>query len=265
MIHHQKYVKELLKKYDFESAKVNHTPMGPATRLDEDPNGKSVNQTNYTGMIGSLLYLTASRPDISFSVGLCARFRSNPKESHMTAVKRILRYLRGTNNLCLFYPRAGAFDSKGFADADYAGDLVNKKSTSDMVQFLGFCMVSWSSKKQNIVALSTVEAEYIAAAACCSQLLWIKQQLRDFGIIYDCVPIYCYNTSAICISKDPVYHTRVKHIHIRHHFLKDNVEKGLIKVDFYETENQIDDILTNPLNREKHEKMRMELRMLKLR
>ena len=216
-------------------------------------------------MIGSLFYLTTSRPDISFSVGLCARFQSNPKESHLTAVKRILRYLKGTDDLCLYYPRSGSFELRGYADADYAGDLVNRKSTSGMVQFLGPCMVSWGSKKQNTVALSTAEAEYVAAAACCSQILWIKQQLRDFGIIYDCVPIYCDNTSAICISKDPVHHSRVKHIHIRHHFLKDNVEKGLIKLDFCQTDHQIADILTKPLNREKHEKMRMELGMIKLR
>ena len=264
MIHQQKYINELLKKYNMENAKTNHTPMGTATRLDDDPQGTSVDQTTYRGMIGSLLYLTASRPDISFSVGLCARFQSNPKESHLTAVKRILRYLKGTDNLCLFYPRSDDFMLRGFTDADYAGDLVNRKSTSGMVQFIGSCLVSWGSKKQNTVALSTAEAEYVAAAACCSQVLWIKQQLRDFGIKFNCITIYCDNTSAICISKDPVHHSRVKHIHIRHHFLKDNVEKGLIKLDFCQTDNQIADILTKPLNRERHEKMRMELGMIKL-
>src|SRR6185312_13656368 len=151
-----------------------------------------------------------SRPDIAFSVGLCARFQSIPKESHHTAVKRILRYLKGTDHLCLFYPRSDTFDLKGFADADYAGDLVNRKSTSGMIQFLGPCLVSWGSKKQNTVALSTTEAEYVAAAACCSQVLWIKQQLRDYGMQYDCIPIYCDNTSAICISIDLVHHSRVK-------------------------------------------------------
>ena len=216
--------------------------MGTGTRLDEDPHGKSVNEKQYKGMIGSLLYLTASRPDISFSVGLCARFQSNPKESHLTAVKRILRYLKGTDDLCLFYPHSDIFDLVSYSDADYAGDLVNQKSTSGMVQFLGTSLVSWGSKKQNTIAWSTAEAEYVAAAACCSQVLWIKQQVRDFGIKFKSVPIYCDNTSAICISKDPVHHSRVKHIHIRHHFLKDNVEKGLVKVEFCPTENQIDDI-----------------------
>ena len=136
---------------------------------------------------------------------------------------------------------------------------MNRKSTSGTVQFLGSCLVSWASKKQNTVALSTAEAEYVAAAACCSQVLWIKQQLRDYGMKFDCISIYCDNTSAISISKDPVHHSRVKHIHVRHHFLKDYVEKGLIKLDFCETENQIADILTKPLTREKHERMRMEL------
>ncbi|XP_056695777.1 uncharacterized protein [Spinacia oleracea] len=138
MIHQQKYIKDLIKKYGMESAKSNHTPMGTTTRLDEDQEGKSVDQTRYRGMIGSLLYLTASRPDIAFSLGVCARFQSNPKESHLTAVKRILRYLKGTDDLCLWYPNYDHFDLKGYTDADYAGDLVNRKSTSGMVQFLGF-------------------------------------------------------------------------------------------------------------------------------
>jgi hypothetical protein len=184
MIHQQKYIKELIKKYKLENAKTNNTPMGIATRLDEDPSGTCIDQSMYRGMIGSLLYLTTSRPDISFSVGLCARFQANPKESHLTAVKRILRYLKGTDDLSLFYPRSDSFDLNSFTDADYAGDLVNRKSTSGMVQFLGPCLVSWGSKKQNTVALSTAEAEYVAAAACCSQVLWIKQQVRDFGIIF---------------------------------------------------------------------------------
>ncbi|XP_021732729.1 uncharacterized protein LOC110699548 [Chenopodium quinoa] len=171
MIHQQKYFKELLKKYNRENTKTNHTPMGTATRLDEDPQGKSVDQTTYRGMIGSLLYLTASRPDIAFSIGLCARFQSNPKESHLTVVKRILIYLKGTDDMCLFYPRSDDFMLRRFTDADYAGDLVNRKSTSSMVQFLGYCLVSWGTKKQNTVALSTAEAEYVAAAACFSQVL----------------------------------------------------------------------------------------------
>jgi len=216
-------------------------------------------------MIGSLLYLTASRPDIAFSVGLCARFQANPKESHLTAVKIILRYLKGTDDLGLYYPRSDTFELKGYADADYAGDLVNRKITSGMAQFLSHSLVSWSTKKQNTFALSTAEAEYVAAAACCSQMLWIKQQLSDYGINFECVPIYCDNTSAISISKDPVHHSRVKHIHIRHHFLRENVEKGLIKLEFCQTDYQIADILTKPLQRDRYEKLRLELGLIKIK
>ena len=148
-------------------------------------------------MIGSLLYLTANRPDIVFSVGLCARFQSFPKESHLKAIQRILRYLKGTINLVLWYPTGDSFDLKGFADADYAGHMVDRKRTSGMAHILGPCLISWATRKQNSVALSTAEAEYVAAASCCAQLLWIKQQLKDFGIETGCIPILCDNTSAI--------------------------------------------------------------------
>lgn len=170
-IHQQKYMKELLKKYELQDAKESDTPMATTTRLDKDPSGVDVGDTKFRGMIGSLLYLTVSRPDIVFSVGMCARFQSKPKESHLKAVKRILRYLKGTLNLVLWYPAGSSFDLIGYADADYAGYLVDKKSTSGMEHFLGPCLISWATRKQNSVALSTAEAKYIAAASCCAQLL----------------------------------------------------------------------------------------------
>ncbi|XP_070018291.1 secreted RxLR effector protein 161-like [Nicotiana sylvestris] len=137
-----------------EESKEIDTPIATATKLDIDEPGSSVDQKLYRGMIGSLLYLTASRPDIVFSVGLCAHFKANPKESHLTA-----------------YPKDSNFDLVGYVDADYAGFLVDRKSTSGMAHFLGSCLVSWATKKQNSVALSTAEAEYIVVASCCAQLL----------------------------------------------------------------------------------------------
>ena len=118
--------------------------------------------------------------------------------------------MKGTNDVSLFYQKSDVYDLKGYSDADYTWDLINRKSTSNMVQFLGSCLVSWHSKKQNTVALSTAETEYVATAVCCSQMLWIKLHLRDFGIKFYYVPIYCDDISAICISKDPVHHSRVK-------------------------------------------------------
>ncbi|XP_070015305.1 secreted RxLR effector protein 161-like [Nicotiana sylvestris] len=195
------------------------------TKLDIDEPGSSVDQKLYRGMIGSFLYLTASRPDIIFSVGLCARFQENPKESHLTVVKIILRYLKGTTDLCLWYPKSSNFNLVGYADVDFVGFLVYRKSTSGMTHFLGSCLVSWSTKKQNSVALSTAKAEYVVVASCCAQLLWNKQQLMDFGIEVVCIPIFCDNTSAINMTKNSVHHKRTNHLDVRHYFLRDNYEK----------------------------------------
>ncbi|CAM8951713.1 unnamed protein product [Rhodiola kirilowii] len=198
-IHQQKYVNEILKKFGMESAKMCATPMSPNDTLAKDETSPWVDPTLYRGMIGSLLHLTTSRPDILFSVCLCARFQADPRETHVKVVKRILRYLKGTDDLCLFYP-------------DYAGCKTDRKSTSGMAQYLGSCLISWASKKQSSIALSTAEAEYIAAAACCAQLLWIRQQLSDYGVITNCAKILCDNTSAINISKNPVQFSRTKHL-----------------------------------------------------
>jgi len=146
MIHQQKYVKELIKRFGMESAKPIDTPISPSTRLVEDDGGPSVEEKLYRGMIGSLLYLTASRPDIVFNVGLSARFQSNPKETHLKAVKWILRYLKHNPDLALWYPRGCKFDLIGYADADYAGFLVDRKNTSGMTHFLGPCLVSWQPR-----------------------------------------------------------------------------------------------------------------------
>ncbi|CAM8930749.1 unnamed protein product [Rhodiola kirilowii] len=200
-IHHQKYVREILKKFGMDSAKTCATPMSPNDSLAKDESSPHVDPTLYRGMIGSFLYLTASRPDILFSVCLCARFQADPRETHVKAVKRILGYLKGTDNLCLFYPMGGDLRLTAYTDADYAGCRTDRKSTSGMAQFLGPCLISWGSKKQSSIALSTAEAEYITAAACCAQLLWIKQQLSDYGVHLECVSILCDNTSAINISK----------------------------------------------------------------
>jgi len=142
MIHQQKYVKELIKRFEMESAKPIDTPISHSTRLVVDDGSPSVEEKSYGGMIGSLLYLTVSKPDIVFSVGLCARFQSNPNEIHLKAVKWILRYLKYTSDLALSYPRGCNFDLIGYADADYAGFLVDWKSTSGVAHFLGPYLVS---------------------------------------------------------------------------------------------------------------------------
>ncbi|KAH9672026.1 protein ALUMINUM SENSITIVE 3 [Citrus sinensis] len=257
-INQAKYVKDLLKRFGYDNGTAKSTPMSTTIKLDKDEKGKEVDIKTYRGMIISLLYLTASRPDIMFSVCLCARFQSCPKESHMLAVKRIFRYLIGTINLGLWYPKGTHIDLTCYSDADFAGYKVDRKSTSGTCHFLGHSLVSWFSKKQNSVALSTTEAEYIAAGSCCAQILWMKQTLRDYGIKLDQIPILCDNTGAINLSKNPIQHSRTKHIKIRHHFLRDHVQKGDVVIKFVSTENQLADIFTKPLSEEHFIKIRHE-------
>ena len=164
-IFQEKYLKECLKKFGMQDCKGIKTPMPTNGQLGPDENGKDYDQKVYRSMIGSLLYLCASRPDIMLSVCMCARFQAAPKESHHQAVKRILRYLAHTPSLGLWYPKGTQLDLVGYSDSDYAGDRVDRKSTSGTCHFLGRSLVCWSSKKQNRVSLSTAEAEYIAAGA----------------------------------------------------------------------------------------------------
>ena len=213
-------------------------------------------------MIGSLLYLCASRPDIMLSVCMCARFQANPKECHLMVVKRILRYLVFTPNLGLWYPKGSSFDLLGYSDSDYAGCKVDRKSTTGTCQFLGRSLVAWSSKKQNSVALSTAEAEYVAAGACCAQLLWMRQTLSDFGCRFDAIPLFCDNESAIKLANNPVQHSQTKHIDIRHHFLIDHEVKGDIALQHVSTDRQLADIFTKPLDESRFCALRNELNIL---
>ncbi|GJX25649.1 retrovirus-related pol polyprotein from transposon TNT 1-94 [Tanacetum coccineum] len=175
-----KYIKEMLKKFGLEDSKPMKTPMSSDTKLTKDEECESVDSTKYRGMIGSLLYLTASRPDIMFSVCLCARFQEAPKTSHLEAVKRIFRYIKGTTHLGLWYPKGTGIETVVYADSDHAGDYVDRKSTSGICTFVGCCLTSWFSKKQTALAISTTEAEYVSAGKACQQALWMKQALIDY-------------------------------------------------------------------------------------
>jgi hypothetical protein len=169
-------------------------------------------------MIGSLLYLTVTRPDIQFSVCLCAHFQVSLRTSHWQAVKRIFRYLCHTPDFSLWYSASSSLALHGFSDADFAGCRLDRKSTSGTCQFLGSSLVSWSSRKQSSVAQSTTEAEYVVVASCCSQLLWITYTMSDFGEEYTHVPFQCDSNSAISVAKNPVLHSKTKHIEVRYHF-----------------------------------------------
>ncbi len=197
-----------------------------------------------------------------FSVCMCARFKAAPKECHLAAVKRILRYLKHSSAIGLWYPKGAKFKLVGYSDSDYAACKVDRKSTSGSCQMLGRSLVSWSSKKQNSVAHSTTEAEYVSAGSCCAQLLWMKQTLLDYGISFTKTPILCDNDSAIKIANNPVQHSGTKHIDIRHHFLRDHVAKSDIVISHIRTEDQLADIFTKSLDETRFCKLRNELNVL---
>ncbi|GKC83693.1 retrovirus-related pol polyprotein from transposon TNT 1-94 [Tanacetum coccineum] len=257
-----KYIKEMLKKFGLEESKPMKTPMSSDTKLTKDEDCESVDSTKYRGMIGSLLYLTASRPDIVFSVCLCARFQKAPKTSHLEVVKCIFRYIKGTTHLGLWYPKGTDIEPIVYADSDHAGDYVDQKSTSGICTFVRCCLTSWFSKKQTALAISTTEAEYVSAEKACQQALWMKQALIDYDVRLDDVSIMCDNKGAIDLSKNPMQHSRTKHIEIRHHFLRDNVQKGHISIEKVSSVDNIADILTKRLKRESFNYLRLGLGMM---
>ncbi|GKB46399.1 putative ribonuclease H-like domain-containing protein, partial [Tanacetum coccineum] len=247
-ISQDKYVAEILKKFDLVSVKTAITPMETKVALTKDEEAVDVDVHLYRSMIGSLMYLTASRPDIMFAVCACSRFQVTPKTSHLNAVKRIFKYLKGKPNLGLWYPRESPFDLEAFSDSDYGGSNLDRKSTTGGCQFLGQRLISWQCKKQTIVATSTTEAEYVAAANCCGQVLWVQNQLLDYGFNFMNTKIHIDNESTICIVKNPVYHSKTKHIEIRHHFIRDCYEKKLISVEKIHTDLNVADLLTKPFD-----------------
>jgi hypothetical protein len=243
-------------------AKPIKTPMGINGHLDLDMGGKPVDQKLYLSMIGSLLYHCASRLDIMLSVCMCARFQAAPKECHLRAVKRIMRYLVLTPYLGLWYPKGAHFELISYSDADYAECKVDRKFTSQTCQFLGRSLVCWSSKKENSIALSIAEAEYVAAGSCCAQLLWMRQTLKDFGYSMNHIPLLCDNVSAIKIAYNPCEHSRTKHIDIGHHFLRGHAIKGDIVISHVRTNDQLADIFTKPLDERRFRELMSELNII---
>nr|GEV33471.1 hypothetical protein [Tanacetum cinerariifolium] len=235
-INQSKYVLEIQNKYGMESCDPVGTSMEIKDKLDLDQNGTPIDATKYRSMIGALMYLTSSIPDIVHATCLCARYQAKPTKKHHKEVKRIFCYLQGTANTSLWYTKDSGFELTGFSNADYTGCKDTFKSTSGGAQFLGEKLVSWSSKKQDCTALSTAEAKYVSLSACYAQVLWMRTQLTDYSFHFNKIPIYCDSQSAIAISCNLFQHSRTKHIAVRNHFIKEHVEKGTIELYFVKTD-----------------------------
>nr|GEX02151.1 hypothetical protein [Tanacetum cinerariifolium] len=238
------------------------TPMA-TKHLDVDLSGTSIDQTKYHSMVGALMYLTASRPDIMHATCYCARYQAKTTEKHLTAVKQIFRYLKDTIYMGLWYPKDTGFELTAFLDLDHAGCLDSRKSTSGGIQFLcGDKLVSWSSKKQDYTTMSSAEVEYVSLSVCCAQVLWMRTQLTDYGFHFDKIPMYCDSKAAIAISCNLIQHSCTKYIDVRYHFIKEKVKRGIVELFFVGTEYQLADLFTKALPEERFKYLVRRLEMV---
>ena len=220
----------------------------------ETPEEKEkMSRVPYSSAVGSLMYaMMCTRPDICYAVGLVSRFQSNPSPKHWMAVKRILRYLKGTSDYVLCY-RGKNLRLAGYSDADWAGDLDQRKSTSGYAFLLNDCAISWSSKKQSCIALSTMEAKYIACSASVQEAVWLRRFLQYLEIVKTAsepVTIFCDSMAALACAKDPKYHGKTKHIQIRYHYVRDMVAQKEVILKHISTSEMVADPLTKPIARD---------------
>lgn len=261
-IFRKRYALEVLKKFGRLESNIVGTPIVPGLKLDKDKHGNAVDATFFKQLVGSLFYLTSTRPDLMFITSLLSRYMASPTELHLQAAKRALRYLKGTVDYGIFYKHAADNKFSAFTDSDYAGDVEDSKSTSGYVFMLSLGAISWSSKKQPIVTLSTTEEEYVATASTACQAMWLKGILKQLG--YEegkCISIMCDNTSTIKLSKNPVLHGRSRHIRVRYHFLIDLNKEGTITLLHCGNTDQIANITTKPLKSDAFVKLRSMLGM----
>jgi hypothetical protein len=252
-----RYAKEILERFGMKNSNAVCSPMVTGTKLSKHDQGNEVDPTQFKQNIGSLMYLTATRPDLMFAVNMIARFMEHPVETHMTAAKRILRYLKGTIELGILYKRGESKKLIAYSDSDYGGDIDDMKSTSGAI--------AWSSRKQPIVTLSTTEAEFIAAAHCVCEGIWLKRILDSIGLQQQpCLTVLCDNNSTIKLSKNPVMHGRSKHIDIRFHFLRNLSCEGLVELVYCASKEQIADVMTKALSLPQFENFRKLLGVCKL-
>jgi hypothetical protein len=249
-----KYTVDILRKFGMDKSKPMATPMEMNLKKLRESTSDSdlVDPTMYRQLIGSLMYLVNSRPDICFAVNTLSQFMVEPRQAQWVAAKHVLRYLQGTVNYGLRYTSNDSVGLHGYTDSDWAGSAVDRKSTSGCCFSLGSAMISWMSRKQTSVALSTAEAEYIAANMASREAVWLRKLLSGlFDQMLDPTVIYCDNQSCLRLSENPVFHDKSKHIEIKYFYIRDLVRDGAVKLQYVSTDEQVADILTKPLSRMK--------------
>jgi hypothetical protein len=263
------YAAKILEKGGLTGCNASATPMEMKLKLLKEGMTPAVDATEYRSLIGSLRYLCNSRPDLAYAVGYLSRFMEAPRQEHLAAVKRVLRYVAGTVHWGVHYRPAGkrgtAPQLTGYSDSDLAGDVNDRKSTGGLIFFMAGGPVAWQSSKQKVVALSSCEAEYIAAAGAACEGVWLARLLAELiGGAVRAPKLMVDNKSAIALMKNPVHHNRSKHIDVKYHFIRECWDRRLIDIEFVGTEHQLGDILTKALGRSRFQELRGEIGMKKL-
>lgn len=256
----KKYANEILKKFQMEECKAVSTPMNEKEKFSKEDGADKVDEIYFRSLIGCLMYLTATRPDILFAVSLLSRFMHCASVIHFRAAKRILRYIKGTINFGVKFEKNQRFKLHGFSDSDWGRSIDDMRSTSGYCFSLGSSIFSWCSKKQQIVAQSTAEAEFIAATAATNQVLWLKKIMCDLQEEQKfSIDVFVDNQAAIAISNNPVFHGKTKHFNIKLYFLREVQQKGEVSLVYCKSEDQLADIFTKPLPVSKFEVLRQRI------
>ncbi|CAM8990456.1 unnamed protein product [Rhodiola kirilowii] len=262
----RKYALDLLHRATMENCKSTPTPMSVSEKLAKD-SGRPLNGNDvikYRSTVGGLLYLTLTRPDISFAVNKVCQYLSNPNDEHWEAVKRILRYIKGTIDTGLKFRQSSLTRLSIFTDVDWAGCSDDRRSTGGFAIFLGPNLISWNAKKQPTISRSSTEAEYKALANGTAEATWIESVLKELGIKQNQPPIlWCDNLGATYLTANPVFHARTKHIEIDFHFVREKVAQGALDVRFISTKDQLADVLTKPATRQMLDRFRYNLNLVK--
>ena len=262
----RRYVEVILDKFGMRECRGVVTPLEPNVKFSKTQGATTEGEVKimegvpYKQAIGSLMYLMVStRPDIASSIQVFAKYMQNPGVEHWEGVKRVFRYLKSTMKMCVRYERGHSSQVSGFCDSDYAGDVDTMRSTAGYIFLLAGGAISWSSKRQAIVALSSTEAEYMAATHASKEALWLKRFIGELGTNQSPVKILCDNQSALKLMKNPQYHARTKHISVQFHFIRELIEEGEIEFHFVGTNMQCADFLTKGVTREKLELFTFEV------
>ncbi|CAH9095246.1 unnamed protein product [Cuscuta europaea] len=248
VVSQRKYILDLLHETGMSACRTIDTPIDPNQKLGNVKEGVPVNIHQYQRLVGRLIYLAHTRPDIAFAVSMVSQFMHNPFQEHLDATYRILRYLKSCPGKGLFFKRSDNRNVEAFTDADYAGSITDRRSTSGYCTYVWGNLVTWRSKKQNIVARSSAESEFRSMANGICELLWIKRMMSELNMEMELpMKLSCDKKAAINIAHNPVLHDRTKHIEVDRHFIKEKIEAGIVCTPFISTKEQTTDIFTKGL------------------